>query len=80
MMPALQPCSEDYEIGNDYCSNKLVAYVDTPYSYQVPATQDQPVGLQMNPASKGLSLSNTGIFQDQMQRVVFFPITVANRG
>ena len=50
---------EDYEIkAMTIRSNKLVAYVDTPYSYQVPATQG-PTSWTTDGtlASKGLSLS-----------------------
>ena len=39
---------EGYEIkAMTIRSNKLVSYVDTPYSYQIPATQDPQVGQPM---------------------------------
>ena len=54
---------EGYEIkAMTIRSNKLIAYVDTPYSFQIPATQG-PTSWTTNStlASKGLSLSNTGL-------------------
>ena len=73
---------EDYEIkAMTIRSNKLVAYVDTPYSYQVPATQG-PTSWTTDGtlASKGLSLSNTGIISGTPNAAgeFSFPITVAN--
>ena len=73
---------EGYEIqAMTIRSNKLVAYVDTPYSYQIPATQG-PTSWTTNGtlASKGLSLSNTGLVSGTPNAAgeFSFPITVAN--
>ena len=72
---------EGYEIkAMTIRSNKLVSYVDTPYSYQIPATQG-PTSWATDGtlASKGLSLSNTGVITGTPNSAEFtFPITVAN--
>ena len=74
---------EGYEIkAMTITSNKLVAYVDTPYNYQVPATQG-PTSWSTNTTlltSKGLSLSNTGLITGTPNAAGEFtiPITVSN--
>ena len=73
---------EGYEIkAMTIRSNKLVAYVDTPYSYQIPATQG-PTSWTTDGtlASKGLSLSSTGVVSGTPNAAgeFTFPITVAN--
>ena len=73
---------EGYEIkAMTIRSNKLVSYVDTPYSYQIPATQG-PTSWTTDGtlASKGLSLSNTGLITGTPNAAgeFTFPITVAN--
>jgi hypothetical protein len=73
---------EGYEIkAMTIRSNKLVAYVDTPYSYQIPATQG-PTSWTTDGtlASKGLSLSSTGVILGTPNAAgeFSFPITVAN--
>ena len=60
----------------------MVAYVDTPYSYQVLATQG-PTSWSTNTtllSSKGLSLSNTGLITGTPNAAGEFtiPITVSN--
>ena len=73
---------ESYEIkAMTIRSNKLVSYVDTPYSFQIPATQG-PTSWTTNSTltSKGLSLSNSGLITGTPNAAgeFSFPITVAN--
>ena len=73
---------EGYEIkAMTIRSNKLISYVDTPYSFQIPATQG-PTSWTTNStlASKGLSLSNTGLITGTPNSAgeFSFPVTVAN--